>query len=116
MRQLAMVIDYLVWMPLATGISLFATIFCYGLAVGLIEPFPRAAAIMLTSVLLVFWPVCIFRLARNMGNDAPSPLPVVAGVVFAVPTTALLAAVLNVINACNAGVGFPLSSGDCPFN
>jgi hypothetical protein len=116
MRQLAMVIDYLIWMPLATGVSLFATILGYGLAVSLIEPFPRAAAILLTTVLLISWPVCIFLLARNMGNEAPSPVPVLAGVAFAVPTTALLAVVFNLLNACNAGVGFPLSGGECPFS
>ena len=108
MRQAALAIDYLVWMPLATAVSLFVTIFVYGLAVSVIEPFPRDAAIVLTSVLLVAWPAWILLLARNIGNGAPSSVRLLAGVAFAVPTTAVLAVVLNLINACKTGEGFPL--------
>ena len=116
MRQAALAIDYLVWMPLATAISLFLTILGYGLAVSVIEPFPREAAIMLTSVLLVAWPSWILLLAWNVGNETRSPVRIVAGVAFTVPSTVVLAVVLNLVNACNVDSGFPLGGEGCPFS
>lgn len=115
MRPIALAMDYLVWMPLATGVSLFVVIVGYGLSVSIIEPFPHDAAVMLTGLLLVAWPVWVLRLAWNVGNEAPPPVQLLVGVAFAVPTTVLLVVVLNVVNACNAGGGFPLGGDMCPF-
>jgi hypothetical protein len=108
MRQAALAIDYLVWMPLATAVSLFVTMFAYGFLVTVIDPFTRGAAIVLTSALLVAWPVWIVVLAWNLGNGVTRPLRLVAGLAFAVPTTVVLAVFLNFVNACNTGEGFPL--------
>lgn len=116
MRQIALVIDYLVWMPLATGVSLFVMIFAYGFAVEVIEPFPHDAAVMLTSLLLVGWPIWILRLAWNIGNETAPAVRLLAGAIFAVPTTLLLALVLNLVNACNAGGGFPFGGDSCPIS
>lgn len=116
MRQLALAIDYLVWMPLAVVVSLFVAVFGYGFAVNVVEPFPREAAIMLTTLLLIAWPAWVLRLAWGVGNEAPPAVRIAIGLAFAVPTTVLLVFVLNAINGCNAGGGFPLGGEECPFS
>jgi hypothetical protein len=113
-RQIASAIDYLVWMPLALGVSLFVTLLAYGFLITLFEPFPKGAAHLLTSALLVAWPVWVLMVAWNTGNEASTQTRVIVGVAFAVPTMIVLVVALNLINGCSTGQGFPLGgSGYC---
>jgi hypothetical protein len=105
--------DYLVWMPVATVVSLFVVLFAYGLFASALAPFPKHGSRVLTGLLLAAWPAWVVLLAWNAGNDTSPRVKVLAGLAFAIPTIAVLALVLNFINGC-AGDVFPLGgSGYC---